>query len=230
MRFLCAIRIVCWRVSVFYVAAVSAIPADGVPCGGRVLHGHLLALPLWFPAGGLPSLSPANPTFSLLFLPHPPCPPSPPGKGEIFLFSYARGFAPCIPGIRPPAALTETVKQVTGGGAFPRRCRLGGRWRYPAGACPLCRLPPLPLGFFLPPIPPPPFPSGEGGDFLFSYARGFAPCIPGIRPFAALTEPVKQVSGGVACRLCRLPSLPLVFFLPPIPPTPFPGGEGGAGG
>ena len=34
MRFLCAIRIVCWRVSVFYVAAVSAIPADGVPCGG----------------------------------------------------------------------------------------------------------------------------------------------------------------------------------------------------
>ena len=45
MRFLCAIRIVCWRVSVFYVAAVSAIPADGVPCGGRVLHGHLLALP-----------------------------------------------------------------------------------------------------------------------------------------------------------------------------------------
>ena len=93
MRFLCAIRIVCWRVSVFYAAAVSAIPADGVPCGGRVLHGHLLALPLWCPVGGLPSLSPAcpatalpcwvarlfwslaNPAFSLFS-----CPPSPKGK------------------------------------------------------------------------------------------------------------------------------------------------------
>ena len=163
MRFLCAIRIVCWRVSVFYVAAVSAIPADGVPCGGRVLHGHLLAPPLWFPAGGLPSLSPAcpatalpcwvarlfwslaNPAFSLFSCPYPPCPPSPEGKGGIFLFSYARGCAPCIPGIRPPAALTEPAKQVTGGGAFPRRCRLGGRWRYPAGgavvlvACLPCR-------------------------------------------------------------------------------------------
>ena len=74
------------------------------------------------------------PTPPLVYFPAPsPQPPSPEGKGEIFLFSYARGSAPCIPGIRPPAALTEPAKQVTGGGAFPRRCRLGGRWRYPAG-------------------------------------------------------------------------------------------------
>ena len=34
----------------------------------------------------------------------------------------------------------------------------------------------------LSPIPPTPFPSGEGGVFWFSYARGFAPCIPEPEP------------------------------------------------
>ena len=46
----------------------------------------------------------------------------------------------------------------------------------------LCRPPTLPLVCFAAPIPPAPFPSGEGGDFLFSYARGSAPCIPGVEP------------------------------------------------
>ena len=32
------------------------------------------------------------------------------------------------------------------------------------GACLPCRLPTLPFAFFLPPIPPPPFPDGEGGE------------------------------------------------------------------
>ncbi len=112
------------------------------------------------------------PTPPLVYFPAPlprrgrisPLPPFPSGEGGDFLFSYARGFAPCIPGIRPPAALTEPAKQVTGGGAFPRRCRLGGRWRHPAGACPLCRLPPLPLAFFPAPYPPDPLPRwGRGG-------------------------------------------------------------------
>ena len=49
----------------------------------------------------------------------------------------------------------------------------------PCGAaCLLCRLPTLPLACFVAPIPPAPFHGGEGGDFLFSYARGFASCIP----------------------------------------------------
>ena len=57
---------------------------------------------------------------------------------------------------------------------------------------------------FLPPIPPAParralFPGGEGGDFLFSYARGFAPCIPAFEPEAALVQGANHVpSGGLS--------------------------------
>ena len=43
------------------------------------------------------------------------------------------------------------------------------------------RLLTLPLTYFPAPIPPTPFPSGEGDLRLF-YARGFAPCIPGAVP------------------------------------------------
>ena len=70
-------------------------------------------------------------------------------------------------------------------------------------ACPLCRLLPLPLACFIAPIPPTRarralFPAGRGRPRLF-HARGFAPCIPSIRPPAALTEPAKQVPcGGLA--------------------------------
>ena len=50
------------------------------------------------------------------------------------------------------------------------------------GACFVCRLPTLPLPSFLPPIPPAPFPGGEGGVLRLFYARGSAPCIPGAEP------------------------------------------------
>ena len=129
------------------------------------------------PAGGLPSLSPADLTFSFFSCPYPPNPLPLRGRGSPRLF-HARGFAPCIPG------------------AEPERRGLNLRWRCPAGACPaghrnrertraqrghggFARRIFLPYQSFSAPIPPPPFPSGEGGDFKFSYARGFAPCIPG---------------------------------------------------
>ena len=48
----------------------------------------------------LPFLLPVCLAFSVLPCPHPPN-PLPNGKGEIFLFSYARGFAPCIPATEP---------------------------------------------------------------------------------------------------------------------------------
>ena len=69
------------------------------------------------------------------------------------------------------------------------------------GACLLCRLPTLPLAYFAAPIPPPPFPSGEGGDFLFSYARGFAPCIPGAEPGRHRSRGTYHAPGGWLARL-----------------------------
>ena len=112
------------------------------------------------------------------------------------------------------------------------------------GACRLCRLLTLPLTCFLAPLPRrgridprPLFPGGEGGDFLLSYARGCAPCIPGAEParhwFAlplwktqwglASALPARRASavpGGGACLLCRLLTLPLAYFFAPIPQPP----------
>ena len=62
----------------------------GLPCRcgtrrGACPVGRLLTLPSRRPQGGLPSLPPVNPAFSLLSFPHPPA-PLPSGKGEIFSF------------------------------------------------------------------------------------------------------------------------------------------------
>ena len=81
-------------------------------------------------------------------------------------------------------------------GGLPRRCRLGECQRHPAGgrrgavacrpcrcgvrrgACLLCRPPTLPLACFSAPIPPAPFPSGEGGDFRLFLCKGLRPLHP----------------------------------------------------
>ena len=62
-----------------------------------------------------------------------------------------------------------------------------GRWVFAVpvpggGARLLCRLPALPFAFLSAPIPPTPFPGGEGGDSRLFHARGFAPCIPRAEP------------------------------------------------
>ena len=73
---------------------------------GACLLCRLPALPLRYPAGGLPALSPANPAFGLISCPLPrrgridPRPPSRREGGDYRLF-YARGCAPCIPGAEP---------------------------------------------------------------------------------------------------------------------------------
>ena len=51
-------------------------------------------------------------------------------------------------------------------------------FRCPAGACLFCRLLPLPLVCFFAPIPPTPFPRGEGGDFWFILPGAGAPGTP----------------------------------------------------
>ena len=125
-----------------------------------------LGLPLGRQAGGLPGWSPADraipestgglafwvtrrPCLYLLSCPHPPSPLPLRGRGSPRLF-HARGSAPCIPGAEPSAAREKR------GEPYARQ-----------GACLSCRPPPLTLACFFAPIPPAPFPSGEGGDYKF---------------------------------------------------------------
>ena len=95
-------------------------------------------------------------------------------------------------------------------------------------ACLLCRRLTLPFVFFLAPIPPAPFPSGEGGD------QGYF--MQGASPLASPRLSRRRHGLNLRCR-CPLGvaypagrrlTLPFVFFLAPYPPSPFPGGEGGA--
>ena len=128
-------------------------------------------------------------------------------------------------------------------GAFPRRHRLSlPLWR-PRGACLFGCLSPLPLACLSAPYPPNPLPRrGRGRPKLF-FARGSAPCIPSIRPPAALVRPAAVENSMVAFPRRHRLSLPLwrprgacLFWLPvapafsfvfaPIPPTPFPAGRG----
>ena len=123
-----------------------SVPKGGVPGWSPVD----LAVPA--PAGGLPSLPPVNPAFSLLSFPHPPD-PLPGGKGEIFTL-FRRGLRPRHPGVKPLAALTVSAVHVPGGGvpsesptrrktdrtafllAVPAAKERGdrGRWNYPSQA------------------------------------------------------------------------------------------------
>ena len=165
----------CGKLNGGFAPAAPAIPAAVENSMGAFPRRHWLSLPLWCPRGGLPFWLPVAPAFSLFVCSYPPDPRSQSAlprrrRGRPKLF-FARGFAPCIPSIRPPAAL---VRPAT---AFARRGAVSCR------ACFACR-----INAFLPPIPPTPFPAGRGRPKLF-HARGFAPCIPGIRPPAALARP-----------------------------------------
>ena len=71
---------------------------------------HWLTLPLWYPAGGLLSLSPAYLAFSVLFSPIPPT-PFPAGRGR-FLVDFAGGFAPGTPAAEP-IGLCKTDKKLS---------------------------------------------------------------------------------------------------------------------
>ena len=82
------------------------------------------------------------------------------------------------------------------GGGLPRRCRRGGRQRYPAGGLPGWS-PAYPAFNLLscPLSPHPPSPVGKG-ETQSLFRRGLRPRHPCIKPLAALTEPAKQVPGG----------------------------------
>ena len=187
------------------------------------------------PGGGLAFLVACLPCLLLSFLPPIPRPPSPVGKGESKLF-HARGFAPCIPG------------------AEPARHWERGRTTRPAGVCLVCRPPTPPLVYFFAPIPPTPFPGGEGGDSKIilpgasppaprhlTVCGTYRPCHTGagrrwdeaspapgggLAPALPVDLAAVVLAGGLIFLVACQPCL-LLSFLPPIPPTPFPGGEGG---
>ena len=181
--------------------------------------------------GGLRFWSPAAPAFSFDSAPLPrrgrisPDPRSQSalprrGRGRPRLF-HARGEAPCIPSIKPLAAQAEPEKQAPGGGLPPALPVDTAAVMFAWAACVFGRLPPLPLAFFVAPIPPTPFPAGEGGDSKIILPGATAPgtpafdrlrhlqtlpCrYPGTESLAAQAEPEKQAPGEGLPRCCRLP-------------------------
>ncbi len=112
-------------------------------------------------------------------------------------------------------------------GAFPRRHRLFLPLWCPRGACFFGRLSPLPLAFFLPPIPPTPFPAGKGETkvvFLQGASPLASPALDRLRHLFALPYLPPAGRGAVSCRACF--ACRTNAFQPPIPPTPFPAGRG----
>ena len=173
--------------------------SESVMIAGRISQSSCrsrLSPPLWCPAGGLAFLLACLPCLWFSFLPPIPQPPSPVGKGETISL-FRRGLRPRHPCIRPFATLTVPAVQVPSGVAQEGRSPADLALPAPAGglalfaACLPC------LWFtFLPPIPPTPFPAGEGGESKFSYARGFAPCIPGAEPARhRLALPIRHPAG-----------------------------------
>ena len=120
--------------------------------GGACLVGRLPPLPLACFSAPLPRRGRIS-----------PLPPSPAGKGEIQGY-FMQGASP-----------------LASPGQNPRGTGKGGKPRARRGGCLVWRPPTPPLVYFFAPIPPTPFPGGEGGSRLF-HARGFAPCIPRAEP------------------------------------------------
>ena len=93
--------------------------------------------------------------------PYPPT-PFPVGKGETKVIS-CKGLRPLHPrGGLTRAALGKGANHAPGGGRAPYRAGLGEHPGARRGACPVGRLPTLPLLYFLAPYPPVPLPGGKG--------------------------------------------------------------------
>ena len=190
--------------------------------GGRWQH----------PAGGLLSLSPAYPAFSLISFPHPPDPLPLRGRGRLKVI-LCKGLRPLHPRDLNPCGTGSPCRCGARRGGVPRRCRFGGRWRHPEGglrslspaypAFSLLFRPPSPKGKD---IPPTPFPSGEGGRLKVILCKGLRPLHPrGLNPGGTCSPcrcgarrggrapalPVRRAlaapCGGLAFFVARLPRL-----------------------
>ena len=147
--------------------------------------------------GGWFSSSPANPAFSLLSCFLAPYPPSPlPQWGRGILSFLMQGAPPLASPVAEPGRHLQPLPSKASGGV--------------AGFLP--RLPTLLLACFLaflPPIPLPPFPSGEGG-FLVFLCKGLRPLHP------------RWLNPGGTYSPCQAkhPAGWLVFFLARRPDNP----------
>ena len=171
----------------------------GVPVtkGGACLFGRLPALPL---ALFLPPISPT---------------PFPGGEGGNYKF-ISPGASPPAPLRLNPSGACSPCRCGTRRRACPRRCRLGGRWRYPAGACLSPRLPTPPLVYFPAPYPPDPLPRWGRGRLLLYFAGGFAPGTPAAEPARRLlTLPRGRGPSQTP------PSLATDSSISPGPPSPW---------
>ena len=180
-----------------------------------------------YPAGGLPGRSAARPALSFICCPHPPFPPSPPGKGESQSL-FRRGLRPRHPCTEPSTALADAAVQEPGGG-LPGRSP--GR---PA------------LSFIGCPHPPPaPLPVGKGAfSFLMQGASPLAS--PGAESMVCCKPDRKQFPASGAARVqppgtTAAKSISAANGLMPgcrgrsprrnkLIVSPFPAGEGGRGG
>ena len=131
-----------------------------------------------------------------LFTIFPPS-PRPPSRREGGDQGYFMQGAPPLasPRLNPGGTGFSFEKQCPKGGLVPGvvgwLCCAGAR----GGACLSPRLPTMPFVCRFSPIPPTPFPTGRGRPRLF-HARGFAPCIPGVKSLTALTNSAVSVPGG----------------------------------
>ena len=118
-------------------------PAGGVPALSPACSATVV------PTGGLPALSPVNPALTCFPAPYPPA-PLPGGKG-VTIGYFMQGAAPLAsPELNPggtgspcrcgklnggacPSVAGSAGVSSTRRGGLPRRCRRGGRQRYPAG-------------------------------------------------------------------------------------------------
>ena len=145
-----------------------------VPAGGACLAGCRQTLPFRNPLGGLPSLSPAYPAFSLLSCPHPPDPLPLRGRGRLKVI-LCKGLRPLHPRAEPGRHRLFLWKAGSGGGACLAGCRQTLPFRNPLGGLPSLS-PAYPAFSLLScPHPPDPLPLRGRGRFKVYFAGGYRP-------------------------------------------------------
>ena len=158
----------CGKLNEGFPPTALATPAAVVPEGG-CFFGRLSPLPLAY-----------------LSAPFPPSPRSQSalprrGRGRPKLF-FARGFAPCIPSIRPPAALVRPAAVENSMAAFPRR-----HWL----ALPRGRGPSQTPKFLSPGPPSPWLPALHIGNHFLPFWQRTAGSAPGCRGRSPLHKKTK---------------------------------------